>query len=64
MNTVPGALANYLFKPLGIDYTSLISDLIEEADYENKNIKFDSGVLAYYSGNKVGAKGNTAKPLG
>lgn len=64
MNTVPGALANYLFKPLGIDYTSLISDLIEEADYESKNIKFDSGVLAYYSGNKVGAKGNTAKPLG
>ena len=56
MNTVPGAFANYLFKPLGIDYKTLLSDLIEEADYENKKIEFKSGVLEYYSGKMLKGK--------
>ena len=58
MNTVPGAFANYLFKPLGIDYKQLLTDLIEEADYENKPIDFKSGVLEFYSGKSLkGEKG-------
>ncbi|MDE6551228.1 MAG: D-alanine--D-alanine ligase [Clostridia bacterium] len=52
VNTIPGSLANYLFKDKGIDGGRLIDIVVSEAiaEYEGRVApKFGSGVLARYS---------------
>ena len=58
INTIPGSLANYLFKPKGVGYTKLLDELINAAILNNSKSKrytrvFDSSVL---NGKKSGIK--------
>ena len=58
INTIPGSLANYLFKPKGMGYTKLLDELINAAILNNSKAKrytkvFESSVL---EGNKNGVK--------
>lgn len=51
VNTIPGSLAYYLFKPLNISYEKLLNILIKEAyvNYENSNKKnknFETNILS------------------
>lgn len=45
VNTVPGSLAFYLFEPIGIDYISLVEDLIDNASGPKKYSYFDTNIL-------------------
>ncbi len=45
INTIPGSLAFYLFEPIGIDYISLIEDLIANATTPKKYSYFDTKIL-------------------
>ena len=59
-NTIPGSLAFYMFKPKGIEYKTLLDNLINYSikDYKNKSKKissFESNVLSSYS-NSNGCK--------
>lgn len=61
-NTIPGCLSFYMFKPKGIDYKSLLDELINFAikDYKSKSQKissFESNVLSTYQGGSKGIKG-------
>ncbi|MDE5618819.1 MAG: D-alanine--D-alanine ligase, partial [Clostridia bacterium] len=58
INTIPGSLANYLFKDKGIDGGRLIDIIVSEAikaKEERKSVKYTSGVLESYG--KASAKG-------
>ena len=63
INTIPGSLAFYLWKPVGVDYPALLDRLIELAfkrERENKSISFsfDSNILENASfGGAKGSKG-------
>ncbi|MDR0960932.1 MAG: D-alanine--D-alanine ligase [Propionibacteriaceae bacterium] len=62
LNTIPGSLAFYLFEPLGISYTELLTRLIQlalkRARFEEDIVySFDSNILALAGG---GAKGGKA----
>ncbi len=46
VNTIPGSMAFYLFEPIGIDYISLIDDLIDNAQPIKKFSYFNSSVLS------------------
>lgn len=45
INTIPGSMAFYLYEPLGIDYVSLISQLVENAHGIKKFTYFDTQIL-------------------
>lgn len=65
-NTIPGSLAFYMFKPKGIEYKTLLDNLINYSikDYKNKSKKissFESNVLSSYSGSKECKKLNGIK---
>ncbi len=46
VNTIPGSMAYYLFEQVGLDYISLVDNLIENATNIKKFSYFDSGVLS------------------
>ena len=52
INTIPGSMAFYLFEPLGIDFTALLADQIEEALARrragSRRTVFRSAVLTHY----------------
>ena len=60
VNTVPGSLAFYLFEPLGVSFSQLISDQIEEAlERKRKGGKrkvYRTPVLELYGRGAKGAK--------
>lgn len=65
-NTIPGSLAFYMFKPKGIEYKTLLDDLINYSikDYKNKSKKissFESNVLSSYNDSKGCKKLNGIK---
>lgn len=65
-NTIPGSLAFYMFKPKGIEYKTLLDNLINYSikDYKNKSKKissFESNVLSSYSDSKGCKKLNGIK---
>ena len=45
INTVPGSLAFYLFEPIGIDYITLLEDMIENCTHTKKYSYFDTKIL-------------------
>ena len=45
INTIPGSMAFYLFEPVGIDYVSLISQIVENAAEIKKFTYFDTNIL-------------------
>ena len=45
INTIPGSMAFYLYEPLGIDYISLIENLIENAEDIKKFAYFNTQIL-------------------
>lgn len=45
VNTIPGSMAFYLFEPLGIDYITMIEDLIANATQPKKYSYFDAKIL-------------------
>lgn len=45
INTVPGSMAFYLFEPVGIDYVTLISQIVENALEIKKFTYFDTQIL-------------------
>ncbi len=45
INTIPGSMAFYLYEPVGIDYVTLISQLIENAPDIKKFTYFDTQIL-------------------
>ena len=45
INTIPGSMAFYLYEPLGIDYISLISDIIDNVEDVKKFTYFDTQIL-------------------
>lgn len=45
INTIPGSMAFYLFEPVGIDYISLISQLVENVSSVKSFTYFDSQIL-------------------
>lgn len=45
INTIPGSMAFYLYEPLGIDYISLIENLIENAENIKKFAYFNTQIL-------------------
>lgn len=45
VNTVPGSMAFYLYESVGIDYISLVLDLINNCKAEQKFSYFNSGIL-------------------
>lgn len=65
INSIPGSLAFYLWEAKGVDYTSLLGDMINIAikDYKKRTSKthsFDSNILAGFQGSK-GLKGMKGK---
>ena len=58
VNTVPGSMAFYLFEPLGISFTELLTDLIEEgaSGSTQRVCAFRSPVLSYYGRGVKGGK--------
>ncbi|MBQ8234486.1 MAG: D-alanine--D-alanine ligase [Bacilli bacterium] len=65
LNTCPGSLSFYLWKPKGMEYSVLLDNMISLAikRYKSKNSKvysFDTNVLSNYNGTK-GAKGKLGK---
>lgn len=56
-NTIPGSLAFYMFKPQGIEYSTLLDEMINYAirDFKIKDKKissFESNILSTYNGSK------------
>ena len=54
INTIPGSLAYYLWTPLGVSFTQLLDDMINDAlDLDRRKNKmtfsFDTNVLASYA---------------
>jgi len=45
INTIPGSMAFYLYEPLGIDYTTLVENLIGKADDIKKFTYFNTQIL-------------------
>ena len=45
INTIPGSLSFYLYEPIGIDYITLIEDLIANATTPKKYSYFDTQIL-------------------
>lgn len=45
INTIPGSMAFYLFEPLGIDYITLVENLIENAEDIKKFAYFNTQIL-------------------
>ena len=45
INTIPGSMAFYLYEPLGIDYITLVENLIENAEDIKKFAYFDTQIL-------------------
>ena len=45
INTIPGSMAFYLYEPIGIDYVTLISQLIENTPDIKKFTYFDTQIL-------------------
>lgn len=45
INTIPGSMAYYLFEEVGIDYITLVRELLDNADEIKKNLYFDSSIL-------------------
>jgi len=45
INTIPGSMAFYLYEPIGIDYVTLISQLVENAPDIKKFTYFDTQIL-------------------
>ena len=46
VNTIPGSMAFYLYESIGVDYISLIEDLIASARDIKKYSYFSTGVLS------------------
>ena len=60
-NTIPGSLAFYLWKPLGIDYKTLLDNAIkatikEYKDNSKKTTSFNTNILSTYNGGVKGIK--------
>lgn len=60
-NTIPGSLAFYLWKAKGIEYKTLLDDVIkltikEYKDNSKKTTSFESNILSGYSGGLKGLK--------
>jgi D-alanine-D-alanine ligase len=56
-NTIPGSLSFYMWKPLGIDYSKLLDNMITTAikDYKTaskKTTSFNSNILSTFNGSK------------
>ena len=45
INTIPGSMAFYLYEPVGIDYVSLVSEIVENAPDIKKFTYFDTQIL-------------------
>ena len=45
INTIPGSMAFYLYEPLGIDYITLVENLIENAEDIKKFAYFNTQIL-------------------
>ena len=45
INTIPGSMAFYLYEPLGIDYITLVENLIENAEEIKKFAYFNTQIL-------------------
>ena len=45
INTIPGSMAFYLYEPLGIDYITLVENLIENAEDIKKFVYFNTQIL-------------------
>ena len=45
INTIPGSMAFYLYEPLGIDYITLVENLIENAENIKKFAYFNTQIL-------------------
>ena len=65
INTIPGSLSFYLWEPVGVKYTELLSRMISlslkrEREQENITFSFDSNVLqgVKLGGGAKGAKGS------
>lgn len=66
-NTIPGSLSFYMWRPVGKDYKTLLSDIISIAikDYKNNSKKvtsFESNILSTFNGSK-GMKNKIGKDL-
>ncbi len=60
INTIPGSLAYYLWSPIGIDFTTLMEDLVKSAldryrRKEKMTFSYDTNLLENYS--ETGTKG-------
>lgn len=47
INTIPGSMAYYLFEPLGVDYITLIDNLVENASKPKQFVNLDTNILAH-----------------
>ena len=45
INTIPGSMAFYLYEPLGIDYITLIEQIVENAEDIKKFTYLDTQIL-------------------
>lgn len=45
INTIPGSMAYYLFEPVGIDYVSLITQIVENTHNEKSFAYFNTNIL-------------------
>ena len=45
INTVPGSMSFYLFEPMGIDYITLIDDLVKNAQSPKEFTNLDTHIL-------------------
>jgi D-alanine-D-alanine ligase len=62
LNTIPGSLAFYLFRPLGVSYTAMLSKMIDlalkrERMRDELSFSFKTDILKGQRGFKSGAKG-------
>lgn len=62
LNTLPGSLAFYLWKPVGIEYSELLNRIISLAlkrrrENDSVNFSFESNILSGYTGGSKGSKG-------
>ena len=63
LNTIPGSLAFYLFRPLGVSYTAMLSKMIDlalkrERMRDELSFSFKTDILKGQRGFKSGAKGS------
>lgn len=61
INTVPGSLAFYLFEPMGMNFSNLLTTLVDEARCDDSNVfrLFKTQVLAHF---QKGSKGSKYRP--